>query len=101
MGKRSRRKAREVARRLVSPMGLKHTLPEGQRMARVNVETEQWAEFLQASAARGGSVADYLGHLVTKEVRRVRRRQWREAATAVSLAPEPVADSGDTRGEVM
>jgi hypothetical protein len=69
-------------------------------MARVNVAPDQWAEFRQASIASGRSVADYLGHLVDKELRRVRRREWRAAASA-SPQPELVAGNADTRTEVM
>jgi hypothetical protein len=70
-------------------------------MARVNVAPDQWAEFRQASIASGRSVADYLGHLVDKELRRVRRREWRAAASASAQRPELVAGNADTRTEVM
>ena len=102
MGKRSRRKARaSAALAVASSPGPKHSLPDNQRMARVNVEPELWAEFRRASAADDRSVADYHGHLVEKELRRVRRRQWRESASGVVQRPEPVTGGVDTESEVM
>ena len=81
MGKRSRRRAREAAAQdRPNRPDPKCVLPDGQRMARVNVEQDLWAEFRLASIASDRSVADYLGHLVKKELRSVRRREWRAAA---------------------
>lgn len=102
MGKRSRRRAREAVHRLHQEHPVSRTqLPVGQRMARVNVEPALWAEFRQASDADGRSVADYLGRLVEKELRRVRRREWRAAASASTPRPKPVAGDLDTEAEVM
>ncbi len=102
MGKRSRRKVRAATvLALTSSPGSKNSLPDNQRMARVNVEPELWAEFRRASVASDRSAADYLGHLVNKELRRVRRRQWREAASASIQRPEPATGRVDTQAEVM
>ena len=102
MSKRSRDQPGEAAV-LVTPSSPdpRRALPEGQRMARVNVQPNQWAEFRQASSASGRSVADYLGHLVEKELRRVRRRKWRSAASAPLQRPEVVTGAADTQDEVM
>ncbi|MGI8408177.1 MAG: hypothetical protein ACR2L3_06670 [Actinomycetota bacterium] len=67
----------------------------------MNVAANQWAEFRQASTASGRTVADYLGHLVDKELRRVRRREWRAAVSVSAQRPELVAGDPDTRTEVM
>ena len=101
MGKRSRRRAREALHHLQEHPVSRTQLPAGQRMARVNVGPAVWAEFRQASAGDGRSVADYLGHLVEKELRRVRRREWRAAASAPTQGPKPVAGELDTQVEVM
>lgn len=102
MGKRSRRRAREaVLRPEAAHPTLRTQLPAGQRMARVNAEPALWAEFRQASAASGRSAADYLGHLVEKELRRVRRREWRAAVSASTQGPKPVAGDLNTEAEVM
>ncbi len=102
MGQRSRRRTREAGLRLEAGHPNPRTqLPAGQSMARVNAEPALWAEFRQASAASGRSIADYLGHLVEKELRRVRRQQWREAASASNQSPLPVAGDPDTGTEVM
>jgi hypothetical protein len=99
MGKPSRRRARHAALLVANRPDTERTLPDGQRMARVNIAPDLWAEFRGASTASGRSVADYLGHLVQKELRRVRRREWRAARLAQS--PGVVTGGADTRAEVM
>jgi hypothetical protein len=44
-------------------------------MARVNIGADEWKAFRALTIPRGRSVADYLGHLVAKELRRVERRR--------------------------
>lgn len=102
MGKRSRPREREAAAPIQpSAPDLRRVLPDGQFMARVNISSERWLEFKQASSGSGRSVADYLGHLVEKELRRVRRREWRAAALASTQRPEVVIPAADTQNEVM
>lgn len=101
MGKRSRRRVRKAHRLQPTLPSHRTQLPPGQRMARVNVEPTSWSEFRRASAASGRSVADYLGHLVEKELRRVKRKEWRAAASAAVQRPKLVTEDADTRTEVM
>lgn len=101
MVQRSRRRTREAVLRVEAGHPDPRTqLPDGQHMARVNTHPAVWAEFRQTSAASGRSVADYLGRLVEKELRRVRRQQWREAASASDQSPIRVAGDPDTGTEV-
>lgn len=44
-------------------------------MARVNIGRVQWEEFLRRATSADRSVADYPGHLVRKELRRLARRE--------------------------
>lgn len=53
------------------------SLPQNQRMARVQIDLSDWQEFLSLAARRKGSVASYLGHLVQKELLRARRKAER------------------------
>jgi hypothetical protein len=46
---------------------------QGQQIARVNIGADEWKAFRALTILRGRSVADYLGHLVAKELRRVER----------------------------
>lgn len=70
MGKRQRRRKRVVqaAGRADSPG--RGSLPEGQRMARVNVSPDEWVAFRSKALREQRSVADYLGDLVRRELRR-------------------------------
>ena len=79
----------------------RHVLPEGQRMARVNMRTERWEAFRAAASAANRSIGDYLGHLAEKELRRVERRQWRERAVARIESRVLVTVEADTQDEVM
>ncbi|MGH2750083.1 MAG: hypothetical protein ACRDK3_04300 [Actinomycetota bacterium] len=69
----------------------------------MNIEAPLREQFLRASAGADRSVADYLGHLVRREPRRVARREWR----AEGLARTPtqrrkvVVTGADTQDEVM
>lgn len=103
MGRRSRRRNREAASKTAAEKGPGRSLPDGQRMARVNIEASLWEQFLLASAAADRSVADYLVHLVRKELRRVARREWRAEALVPTLIEKPqvVTVGADTQDEVM
>lgn len=48
---------------------------QGQQMARVNIRPDEWKAFRALTILRSRSVAEYLGHLVAKELRRVERRR--------------------------
>lgn len=82
MGRRGRRRARAAAKAAAAEPSQRCSLPVGQRMARVNIRLDRWDAFREAATEADRSVADYLGHLVEKELRRVARRQWRERAGA-------------------
>jgi hypothetical protein len=71
MSRRSRRSRRraEGANSDKQRQGL--SASQSQHMARVNVSKETWKAFRAEGVIRSMSVADYLGHLVTKEMRRV------------------------------
>jgi hypothetical protein len=56
------------------------TLPDYQRMARVNLGEERWAAFRVLAKTKKRSVADYLGKLVDKELNRAQRTEDRRAA---------------------
>lgn len=60
---------------------------QGQQMARVNIGADEWKAFRALTILRDRSVADYLGHLVAKELRRVERR--RANGSVVSKATLP------------
>ena len=70
-------------------------------MARVNIRPDRWDTFREAATEADRSVAEYLGHLVEKELQRVARRQWREQAEAEHEARILVTAGRDTQGEVM
>lgn len=72
MGRRGRRRAR-AAHRAPGPPATRKSLPAAQQMARVNLSGEEWRAFRSEAVVRERSVADYLGRLVRKELRRVRR----------------------------
>ena len=84
MGKRRRRaKRRALAAR---PTPQPRQLPQNQRMARVNVSEADWQDFRALALATNRSLADYLGHLLRKELRRARRK----AGSARILTVTPV-----------
>jgi hypothetical protein len=60
-------------------------------MARVNIGADDWKAFRALTILRNRSVADYLGHLVVKELRRVVRRR----ANASVVAPPTLPSAGD------
>lgn len=108
MGRRARRRAREAAPREQEPKVPIHRLPEGQQMARVNLAPDQWAYFRSSAQAQGRSVADYLGHLVRNEIRRLHRREAAQGSGPLALPqyrppPDethvPVVPGGDTATE--
>jgi hypothetical protein len=55
------------------------TLPEGQRMARVQADEADWNEFQELARSKRRSIAAYLGHLVRKEIGRAERAADRSA----------------------
>lgn len=61
--------------------------PQGQQMARVNIGPDEWKAFRALTILRGRSVADYLGHLVAKELRRVERRCANGSAVGKATFP--------------
>lgn len=73
MGRRGRRRARTAHRAPGPPAATRKSLPAAQQMARVNLSGEEWRAFRSEAVVRERSVADYLGRLVRKELRRVRR----------------------------
>lgn len=101
MGRRGRRRARETVLKAAEEKPSRRPLPDGQRMARVNIDPTGWREFLRTAAAADRSVADYLGHLVRKELRRVTRREGRGPAPPPDRSRELVTVSPDTQEEVM
>jgi hypothetical protein len=48
---------------------------QGQHMARVNIGADDWKAFRALAILGSRSVAEYLGHLAAKELRRVERRR--------------------------
>lgn len=56
------------------------TLPDYQRMARVNLGEERWVAFRALAKTKKRSVADYLGKLVDKELNRAQRTEDRRLA---------------------
>lgn len=70
------------------------TLPDYQRMARVNLGEERWAAFRALAKTKKRSVADYLGKLVDKELNRAQRtedrRLARYRAQPVQIQPEEI-----------
>ena len=65
-------------------------------MARVNIGLAQWDQFLRAADSADRSVADHLGHLVRKELRRVDRREGQTAlARSPNECPQLVAPGAD------
>lgn len=70
------------------------TLPDHQRMARVNLGEERWADFRALAKTKRRSVADYLGKLVDKELNRAQRtedrRLARYRAQPVEIQPEEI-----------
>lgn len=101
MGRRSRRRARERAAKAAEVIRTTRSLPSGQRMARVNIGQVPWEEFLRAAASADRSVADYLGHLVRKELRRLARREGLRRAPTTDRSSQLVTAGADTQGEVM
>jgi hypothetical protein len=70
-------------------------------MARVNIGPVQWEEFLRRAASADRSVADYLGHLVRKELRRHARREGLRRARSPDRSSQLVTAGADTQEEVM
>ena len=56
-------------------------------MARVNIGADDWRAFRALTILRGRSVADYLGHLVAKELRRVERRHANGSVVGKATLP--------------
>lgn len=69
MGKRQRRRQRTA-----DSAPNKARLPPDQQMARVNVPAAHWRDFRALAVHQERSVAEYLGMLVLKELRRTHRR---------------------------
>ena len=70
------------------------TLPDHQRMARVNLDEERWSDFRALAKTKKRSVADYLGKLVDKELNRAQRTEERRLARyraqPVQIQPEEI-----------
>jgi hypothetical protein len=64
---------------------------QGQQMARVNIGADEWKAFRALAILRSRSVAEYLGHLVLKELRRVERRR----ANGSAVAKATLSSDGD------
>jgi hypothetical protein len=62
-----------------------------QKMARVNVDETEWLDFRVLAMRKGRSIADYLGQLVRRELKRARRREARhpEAMTEPAEVEAP------------
>ena len=60
---------------------------QGQQMARVNIGADEWRAFRALTILRSRSVADYLGHLVAKELRRVERRRVNGSVVGKATLP--------------
>ena len=60
---------------------------QGQQMARVNIGADDWKAFRAQAILRSRSVADYLGHLVAKELRRVQRRRANGSVVGKATLP--------------
>jgi hypothetical protein len=69
------------------------SLPDDQRIARVNLGEERWLEFRALALRKRRSVADYLGRLVDKELNRAQRTEDRRAAKRVEPPAEPVDET--------
>jgi hypothetical protein len=70
-------------------------------MARVNIGPAEWEEFLRRAASADRSVADYLGHLVGKELRRLARREGLRRTRTPDRSTQLDTASADTQEEVM
>ncbi len=68
------------------------SLPDRQRMARVNLGEVRWLEFRDLAKTKNRSVADYLGRLVDKELNRAQRTEDRRTARAVVEPTTEVVD---------
>lgn len=55
------------------------SLPDNQHMARVRLSPARWQEFRGLAREKKRTVADYLGWLVSKELRRAERAEDRRA----------------------
>jgi hypothetical protein len=77
MGRRSRRTQRSAP----GPSDLKPD--RSTRQARVRVDDDTWRDF--RTSLRGGSIADELGRLVTREMRHWRIRQATDDTTSADL----------------
>jgi len=87
VGKRQRRAKRRALAARPAPQPRQH--PPDQKMARVNVSEDDWQDFRALALASNRSVANYLGHLLQKELRRARRR----AGSARILVVTPVTQT--------
>jgi hypothetical protein len=68
------------------------SLPDHQRMARVNLGEARWLEFRDLARTKRRSAADYLGRLVEKELNRAQRAEDRRAARRVERANDPIEE---------
>ena len=64
------------------------SLPDNQHMARVRLSPAHWQEFRSLAREKKRTVADYLGALVTKELRRAERAEDRRAERLARRQPE-------------
>lgn len=53
---------------------------QSQHMARVNLSQDEWRSFRSVAVIKDISIADYLGHLVAKELRRIRKREGKRTS---------------------
>lgn len=64
------------------------SLPDNQHMARVRLSPARWQEFRGLAREKKRTVADYLGWLVSKELRRAERAEDRRAERLARRQPE-------------
>ena len=71
------------------------TLPDDQQMARVNTSDDLWQQFRALAVTKKRSVADYLGHLVRRELGRASRVEERRERRSKSVEPGPADQEVD------
>ena len=92
MGRRGRKRAR-AAQSVVDPPDRRKSLPADQQMARVNLSSEEWRAFRSTAVLKQRSVAEYLGHLVRKELRRVERADVASKPLPVDVEENPAFEN--------
>lgn len=92
MGRRGRKRAR-AAQNVLVPVGQRKSMPADQQMARINLTSQEWRVFRSTAVLRERSVAEYLGHLVRKELRRIERADAASQPLPVDVEKSPASEN--------